>query len=300
MKPINAFCKDFEIEFFENEPMSQRTTFKAGGKAEYFIVCKNETELANVLKHCVALNIETFILGMGSNVLFSDEGFNGAVITLQGDFEKIEVKDNIITAGAGLNLAKLSNVAKDNSLSGLEFSFGIPGSVGGAVFMNAGAYGGEMKDVIHSVKAMDKEGNVKTYPADSLNLSYRNSIFHHNDEIILSASFLLEKGNKEEISSKMMELLNRRKEKQPLEYPSAGSTFKRPEGYFAAALIEECGLKGFSCGGAEVSSKHSGFIINKDNATSTDILNLVDEVKKRVYEKKGVKLECEIRIIGGK
>ncbi len=294
------FCRENQIEFFENEPMSRRTSFKAGGNSRCFVVCKNETELSKVLKTAKELKIDTFILGLGSNVLFSDEGFNGAVITLQGDFEKIEVENNIITVGAGLSLAKLANVARDNSLTGLEFSFGIPGTVGGAVFMNAGAYGGEIKDVIKSVRAMDKQGNIKTYSYEALKLSYRNSIFHYNDEIILSAEFQLNEGEREEISAKMMELLNRRKDKQPLEYPSAGSTFKRPEGYFAAPLIEECGLKGCSVGGAEVSRKHSGFIINKNKATATDILNLVDEVKKRVKNEKGVNLECEIIIVGGK
>lgn len=299
MSELTAFCLQQGIAICENEPMSKRTTFKAGGNADYFISVSSEKELFEVLKFCGENEIRTMILGAGSNVLFKDDGYKGAVINLKGDFLKTELSGEKITAGAGLMLNKLAVLARDNSLEGLEFSYGIPGTVGGAVYMNAGAYGGEVKDVLLSVRAMDIAGNIKEYSAETALLSYRSSVFQKTDEVILSAEFLLKKGNREEIKARMDELYGRRKAKQPLEYPSAGSTFKRPEGYFAAALIEECGLKGESVGGAEVSRKHSGFIINKNGATASDIEKLIEKVKETVREKKGVKLECEVKIIGG-
>ena len=296
---LNEFCKENSIKVLTDEPMKKRTTFKVGGPARYFVTAENEEQLRSVFLFCQKEGIRTFIIGAGSNLLFCDDGFDGVVISLKGEFSDASVKGETVTAGAGVMLSRLCNIAKENSLSGLEFAFGIPGTVGGAVFMNAGAYGGEIKDVLRSVKTMDKNGNIKTYQCEEAGLSYRNSVFQQNGEIILSAEFLLIKGNKDKIEGRMNELFGRRKEKQPLEYGSAGSTFKRPEGYFAAALIEECGLKGKNVGDAEVSRKHSGFIINKGNATASEVLELIDIVKETVYKEKNVELQCEVKIVGG-
>ncbi len=294
------FCKENSIKVLTDEPMKKRTTFKVGGPARFFVTVETEEELRAVYLYCKENSVETLIIGAGSNLLFCDEGFSGAVISLKGEFSNASVKQDTVTAGAGVMLSRLCNIAKENSLSGLEFAFGIPGTVGGAVFMNAGAYGGEIKDVLVSVKTMDKNGNIKTYLKTQASLGYRTSIFQDNGEIILSARFKLLKGDTLDIETKMNELLGRRKEKQPLEYGSAGSTFKRPLGYFAAALIEECGLKGRSVGDAEVSRKHSGFIINKGNASASDVLELIDIVKETVYKQKNVNLECEVKIVGGR
>ena len=297
---LKDFCEENSIKVLTDEPMKKRTTFKVGGPARYFVTAENEEQLRKVYLYCKDNKIRNIIIGAGSNLLFRDEGFLGAVIVLKGDFSSVRVSDNTIAAGAGVMLSKLCNTAKEYSLSGLEFAFGIPGTVGGAVYMNAGAYGGEMKDVLCSVKTMDENGKVKTYFNADASFGYRKSVFQDNGEIILSAEFKLKKGSDKDIETKMNELLGRRKDKQPLEYGSAGSTFKRPEGYFAAALIEECGLKGRSVGDAEVSIKHSGFIINKGNATATDVLELIEIVKETVYKEKNVKLECEVKIVGGR
>lgn len=292
-----AFAAENSISFIENEPLAKHTSFKIGGPARYFASVDSVDKLSLLIKFLNSSKISYFILGNGSNILMPDSGYNGVVIKLSGEFENLNVSENTIEIGAAATLKKLTLAAKENSFTGLEFAYGIPGSVGGAVYMNAGAYGGEIKDVLSEVLAMDKEGNVKTFSLEESNLSYRSSLFQKNDMVILSAKFSLEKGDIKEITDKMNTLLEKRKSKQPLEYPSAGSTFKRPEGYFAAALIEECGLKGESVGGAEVSIKHSGFIINKKGATAKDVLSLIRKVKNVVYEKKGVVLEPEIKII---
>lgn len=292
-----VFAAENSISFIENEPLSKHTSFKIGGPARYFVSVNSVDKLSALIKFLNSNKTPYFILGNGSNLLVPDNGYNGVVVKLSGDFENLEISGNIIKIGAAATLKKLTLAAKENRFTGVEFAYGIPGSVGGAIYMNAGAYGGEIKDVLYEVSAMDREGNVKVFSSEESALSYRSSVFQKNDMIILSASFSLEKGDLNEIYNKMKTLLEKRKEKQPIEYPSAGSTFKRPEGYFAAALIEECGLKGESVGGAEVSVKHSGFIINKKDATANDVLSLIKKVKDVVYEKKGVVLEPEIKII---
>lgn len=282
------------FEYLENEPLSRHTSFKIGGNAELFVTVFNSEQLKAVVNTCKESDIPIFVLGKGSNLLISDSGLKGVVITLGGEFRNISVKENTITCGAGVNLAKLCTFAMNRSLKGLEFAFGIPGSVGGAVFMNAGAYGGEMKDVVTSVTYLDKNGEVLTLDASQLDFSYRYSVFKENDGIVLFATFELERGKKDEIKALMDDIMNRRKSKQPLEYPSAGSVFKRPQGNFAGTLIEQCGLKGKTIGGAQVSEKHAGFIINIGGATCEDVLNLVEFVQKTVMNETGYFLEREI------
>lgn len=279
-------------------PLKEHTSFKIGGAAELYVCPNNLMELINVLAILKENDIPFFLLGAGSNLLISDKGVSGAVIKLGDGFDYAHAKDDYILAGASVSLAKLSAEAKNAELAGLEFASGIPGSLGGAIYMNAGAYGGEMKDVIAEVSFIDSDGVVKTITGAECGFGYRKSIFSEGTKIIISAKFTLKKGNKDEIVATMRDLNNRRKEKQPLEYPSAGSTFKRPEGYFAGALVEEAGLKGFSVGGAQVSEKHAGFVINTGNATSKDVCDLISHVQKTVKEKSGVDLEPEVKIIG--
>ena len=286
------------IAFLTDEPMKKHITFKLGGNAKRFLTVKNEAELSLVLSAVNENKLAYFILGNGSNMLVSDEGFDGVVITLGGEFSEIKLMDSeTISCGAGASLSSLCAFARKNSLSGLEFAWGIPGSAGGAAYMNAGAYGGEMKDVLSLCEHMDLNGEKGVYKAEGLELSYRKSTYTNKDLIITKLILKLKKGDYEEINAKMAELMEKRKSKQPLEYPSAGSTFKRPEGYFAAALIEECGLKGEHVGDAEVSVKHSGFIINKGNATCSDVLSLIEKVKEKVKEMKNVELECEVKLL---
>ncbi len=282
------------FSYTENEPLSRHTTFKIGGNAEVFIVANSVEDLKAVVKTCKENEIPLFVIGKGSNLLISDDGMKGVVVALDGEFKGISVKENIVTCGSGLNLAKLCTFALNNSLSGLEFAYGIPGSVGGAVFMNAGAYGGEMKDVVKSVTYLSKDFEVLTLNAEELDFSYRHSVFKSNGGIILSANFELTKAESDDIKAKMDDFMNRRKTKQPLEFPSAGSVFKRPQGNFAGTLIEQCGLKGKTIGGAQVSEKHAGFIINIGDATCEDVLNLVKFVQDTVKEETGYFLEREI------
>lgn len=277
-----------------NEPMKNHTTFRIGGDADLFVTVYSTDQLVAVIKACNENSIPYFILGRGSNLLVDDSGMRSVVITLDGDFKNISVKENKITCGAGLTLSKLCTVALDNSLSGLEFAFGIPGSVGGAVYMNAGAYGGEMKNAVSSVTYMTQNGDVKTRTADELDFSYRHSVFKTTGDVILSAEFELCVDDKSEIKARMEDFMTRRKTKQPLEYPSAGSVFKRPEGNFAGTLIEQCGLKGTTIGGAQVSEKHAGFIVNAGDATCSDVLKLVKKIQNEVKEKTGYSLEREI------
>lgn len=295
---LNDFAaEDIEISF--NEPMSRHTSFKIGGTADVYCEIKTRGILTNIIKACKDKEIPYFIIGKGSNLLVSDSGIRGIVIKLGGEFSKTSITENgLLCCGSGTSLASVCSFALKNSLSGLEFAWGIPGSVGGAAYMNAGAYGGEMKDVVESVAYIDENGALKCCKKAELNFGYRKSIFTDNEYIITDVFFRLESKNQKEIREKMDDLIGRRKSKQPLEYPSAGSTFKRPEGYFAAALIEECGLKGVSIGGAEVSEKHSGFIINKNNATCEDVKRLIAYVKEQVYKQKGVELHCEVKFIG--
>ncbi len=280
------------------EPMSKHTSFKIGGNADVYIKVNNLSKLSTILKECQASDVDYMILGNGSNLLVSDEGIRGAVIRLDGDFRKITLLDDTtIFCGAGATLAYLCKFALNCGLSGLEFAWGIPGTVGGAVFMNAGAYDGEMKDIVHSVSHISPSGEIGRTEKENLNFGYRTSVYRRNNMIITGVTLKLKKGNPDEIRAKMDDYMSRRSTKQPLEYPSAGSVFKRPEGNFAGALIEQCGLKGKTCGGAQVSEKHAGFIINKSNATSKDVRDLIGEIQKTVSEKTGYSLECELIIL---
>lgn len=280
------------------EPMSKHTSFKIGGNADAYIKVNNLSKLSTILKECQASDVDYMILGNGSNLLVSDDGIRGVVIRLDGDFRKITLLDDTtIFCGAGATLAYLCKFAINCGLSGLEFAWGIPGTVGGAVFMNAGAYDGEMKDVVHSVSHISPSGEIGRTEKENLNFGYRTSVYRSNNMIITGVTLKLKKGNPDEIRAKMDDYMLRRSTKQPLEYPSAGSVFKRPEGNFAGALIEQCGLKGKTCGGAQVSEKHAGFIINKSNATSKDVRDLIGEIQKTVSEKTGYSLECELIIL---
>ncbi|MBQ7385491.1 MAG: UDP-N-acetylmuramate dehydrogenase [Ruminococcus sp.] len=293
----NQFSKELDhlnIDYSRDVPMKEHTSFKIGGNAEFFITAKTTDELKAVISLCRENNIPYMLIGNGSNLLISDEGIKGAVIRLEGDFKNIIVNGDEIVAGAGASLTKLCLDAYKASLTGLEFGYGIPGSVGGAAYMNAGAYGGEMKDVIVSCTHLDKDLNIGTFALDELDLSYRHSAYMKDEYIILSVNLKLKKGDSTSIKARMDELMQKRMDKQPLEYPSAGSVFKRPEGAFAAALIEECGLKGRAVGGAVVSEKHSGFIVNKGGATCKDVLDLVKIVQDEVKEKTGFELHREI------
>ena len=287
------------ILYKSDEPMSKHTSFKTGGNAEVFVDISDAETLEKVLKICDEVNADIFVLGKGSNLLVSDNGIRDkAVIHLSTDFADMKLLDDTtIEVQAGASLASLCKFALANSLTGLEFAYGIPGSVGGAAYMNAGAYGGEMKDVITKVNHIDKKGNKGCYCGEELDFSYRHSAYSDSDLIITSVIFKLEKGNASEIEAQMTDIMGRRVDKQPLEYPSAGSVFKRPEGYFAGALIEHSGLKGKRIGGAMVSEKHAGFIINYENATTTDVTDLIKYCQKTVFDKFGVELHTEIKFV---
>ena len=280
------------------EPLSKHTTFKIGGVADTYVKVTSLSKLSTILKECRESDIDYMIIGNGSNILASDDGYRGVVIRLDGDFRKIAlVDDDTVYCGAGATLAALCKFALNNGLSGLEFAWGIPGSVGGAVFMNAGAYGGEMKDVVYSVNHLTKNGEPGRTEKDALQFGYRTSVYRQNNAIITGATLKLRKDNPEDIHARMDDYLGRRSSKQPLEYPSAGSVFKRPAGAYAGALIEQCGLKGHSHGGAQVSEKHAGFIINKANANANDVKSLIREVQTKVYDETGYNLECELIIL---
>ena len=285
------------IPFRENEPLAAHCTFKIGGPAQLFVQPQTEQQLCSAAALCKEQAVRYYLLGNGSNILFADEGFAGVVIDISALGSDIAVEGNMLTAGAGVRLAALCRAALEHGLSGLEFAYGIPGTVGGAVYMNAGAYGGEMKDVLTVVRYLTAEGEVVQASAAELDLSYRHSIFEENGGCILSAQFVLQPGNAADIRAKMDELMARRKASQPLEYPSAGSTFKRPEGYYAAALIDQCGLKGLTVGGAQVSEKHAGFVINRGSAACADVTALMAEIQRRVKAQTGVELEPEVRVI---
>lgn len=286
-----------------DELMSKHTTFKVGGAADIFVTPTTIDSIKQVINLCKNENIEYYVIGKGSNLLVGDNGYRGVIICIYNTLDNVSVvEDNenmsLVTAGAGITLSKLANVIADNELEGFEFASGIPGTLGGAVTMNAGAYGGEIKDGIVSATVMDNDGNVVTIGKDNLDLSYRHSIVMEKKYIVLEATFRFAKGNEKAIRDKMLDLNMRRKEKQPLEYPSAGSTFKRPEGYFAGKLIMDSGLAGYAVGGACVSTKHCGFVINKNNATANDIRKLMNNIDSIVYEKYGVHLEPEVRMLG--
>lgn len=286
------------IQLKEGELLSNHTTFRIGGAAKYFAVPKNEEEIMEAVDFAIVKDLPYYILGKGSNVLFADEGYPGVIIEIGAGMEKVErTGDTGIRAQAGVSLSALAAFAAREGLSGLEFAGGIPGTLGGAVTMNAGAYGGEMKDVIVSAKVMDEEGAVQELSCEELQLGYRTSIVQKKQFVVLEAEFLLKPGTTEEIQNTMKELNAKRREKQPLEYPSAGSTFKRPEGYFAGKLIEDAGLRGYCVGDAQVSEKHCGFVVNRGKATCAEVLQLIGDVQKTVKEQFGVQLEPEVRII---
>ena len=280
-----------------NEPMMKHTSFRAGGAARWFAVPETAEELKAVLAACRQADTPWYVIGNGSNLLVSDKGFPGVIISTD-KFDRLEVNGTEITVGAGVMLSKLANTAYKAGLTGLEFAAGIPGTVGGACVMNAGAYGSEMINVLKSVTVLTPEGTVETLPAESLELGYRTSVIPKKGYLVLEAVMSLTEGNMEESKALMDDLAFRRKDKQPLEFPSAGSTFKRPAGHFAGKLIEDCGLKGFTVGGAQVSEKHAGFVINKGGATASDIYNLCKEVEKRVKAEFGVSLEMEVKLLG--
>lgn len=295
---LEAALRQRGIPFTSGEPLARHTTFHIGGPAALFAAPQNEEQLLAALALCRTAGLRYTIMGRGSNLLFADEGFDGAVLCLDGVQQGISVKQNSITAWAGASLARLCTVAAAAGLSGLEFAMGIPGSVGGAVYMNAGAYGGEVKDVLAGVSFADETGAVRSLPAGELQLGYRASIFQQQKGwCILSARFALRPQAAQRIDEVMAEYLARRRAKQPLDLPSAGSTFKRPQGAFAAALIEQCGLKGFRVGGAAVSEKHSGFVVNLGGASCEDVLRLTDEITRIVKEQTGFLLEREIQVV---
>ncbi len=292
-----ALCDELKCEYSTEALLRDYTSFKIGGKADVMVFPDSVGKLSEIISFSHKNEIPVFILGKGSNLLVNDEGINGVVINTN-NLDGIELTDETtIRCGCGISLSRLCRFALDNSLSGLEFAFGIPGTAGGAAYMNAGAYGGEMKDVLVSCEHLNSDGTISSFSGDELSLGYRHSVYSDSDYIITSLTLKLRKGNKDEIKAKMDELIGKRKDKQPLEYPSAGSTFKRPEGYFAGALIEQCGLKGFTVGGAQVSEKHAGFVINIGAATAKDVLGVIEHCKKTVLAETGVILEPEVKII---
>lgn len=292
------YARSVGCEASKNAPLGDKTSFKIGGECGALIMPNSQDALSEVLKYLLKNEILYIILGNGSNVLAPDGFFDKAVIRLCGGLTELKMLDDTtVYCGAGVKLITLCSFALENSLSGLEFAYGIPASLGGAVFMNAGAYGGEMKNVVISVDCLTTDGKKVTVDAENAEFGYRTSAFKRNGLIITGATVRLENGDADEIKSKMNELMQRRKDKQPLDYPSAGSTFKRPDGYFAGALIEQCNLKGFGVGGAEVSEKHAGFVINKGNATSEDVKALIEKIQATVKEQTGVELEPEVIIL---
>jgi len=281
----------------ENEPMSKHTTFRIGGNADMFVsptIC----QLPEIIAFAKEYGVPVTIIGNGSNLLVGDKGIRGLVLSIGKEAEKIEVQGNRMIIEAGTLLSKAAAEAAKNALTGLEFAAGIPGTLGGAIVMNAGAYGGEMKDVVVSAKVLTPEGEILELSKEELDLSYRHSCIPEKDYIVLEVTIALTTGEEEKIRETMADFKNRRVEKQPLEYPSAGSTFKRPEGYFAGKLIQDAKLRGYSVGGAQVSEKHCGFVVNKGNATATDVCKLMDDVKKIVYDRFQVELEPEVKMIG--
>ncbi|MCI8955527.1 MAG: UDP-N-acetylmuramate dehydrogenase [Eubacterium sp.] len=277
--------------------MAKHCTFRCGGIAEFYVVPGSVEELTQVIKVCKEFDYPYMVIGNGSNILIRDEGYQGVIIEINSRMSGIDVIGEDIVADAGAKLSAVAMAAYENDLAGFEFAHGIPGNVGGAVVMNAGAYGGEMKDVIKWVKVLNNDGEVQKIEAENLELGYRTSVIARKGMVVLQMCIGLQIGSAGEIGGIMHVLMEKRKSKQPLEYPSAGSTFKRPEGYFAGKLIEDAGLRGYTVGGAMVSEKHCGFVINYNNATATEVLQLISEVQKKVKEQFGVELEPEVKII---
>lgn len=293
---LNIISKEqIQIE----EPMRNHTTFRVGGPAEFFVQPKTAQEVQGLVKLCKEKEVPYYIVGNGSNLLVSDQGFRGVIIQIFKEMSQIQIEGELVKAQAGALLSAIASKALEAGLAGFEFAAGIPGALGGACVMNAGAYGKEMKDVLREVTVLTPEGEVLAIPDEKLELGYRTSIIAKKGYIVLEAVIRLQKGEKEEIKARMDELKEKRITKQPLEYPSAGSTFKRPQGHFAGQLIQEAGLKGFTLGGAAVSEKHAGFVINQNGATASEIYGLCMEVKRRVQEQSGVELELEVKLLGG-
>ncbi len=295
----NMFCMALGSDNVKlYEPMKKHTTFRIGGPADYYLCPHSTEELQKILQICKEKKLDFFVLGNGSNLLVSDKGYRGAVIQLWKNFSDIMVKGTDITVKAGALLSKVAAEALEAGLTGMEFASGIPGTMGGAVMMNAGAYGGEMKDIIKEVTILTKEGEIQTFSKEEMEFGYRTSIVKEKGYVVISVVLQLKKGDRTEIRKVMDDLKERRVTKQPLDMPSAGSTFKRPEGYFAGKLIMDAGLRGFSVGDAQISEKHCGFIVNKGNATAADVLGLIGEVQKRVQEQFGVTLHPEVKFLG--
>ena len=280
------------------EPMRMHTSFQIGGPAEIFVQPATGDEVRQAICLAKEEQIPFLVVGNGSNLLVSDDGFRGMIVQIGRNLQEISVEDNVIYAQAGALLSRVSKTALEHGLTGMEFAAGIPGSLGGAVAMNAGAYGGEMKDILTDVEVLTPDGEIKTLSLEELDLSYRHSCIFEKDYIVLSVHLQLEQGDKTVIRNRMDELARARRETQPLEYPSAGSTFKRPEGYFAGALIQDAGLKGYTVGGAQVSEKHSGFVVNRGGATAEEVLFLIKQVQKKVKSRFGVTMEPEVRMVG--
>lgn len=280
-----------------NAQMSEYTTFKVGGPADFFVTPGNIDEVKEIIKLCKVNNISFFIMGNGSNLIVRDEGYQGAIIQLYENMSKCQIQVDTVRAEAGIKLSNLAKILCDHSLEGFEFASGIPGTLGGAVSMNAGAYGGEMKDIVVSAKVLDTEGNIKNLSLEELEMGYRTSAIQKNNYVLIEALLKLKIGDSDKIKEKILELKNRREDKQPLDCPSAGSTFKRPEGYFAGKLIMDAGLSGYRVGNAMVSEKHCGFVINAGGATANDVIAVINDVIEKVYDKFGVRLEPEVKII---
>lgn len=280
------------------EPMHKHTTFRVGGPAEVFVTVDNKEQLEKIIKYLNLVERPYFILGNGSNLLVGDKGYRGVIIRLGGEFTALKTEGNLLTAGASVLLSAAAREAMENGLTGMEFASGIPGSIGGGVKMNAGAYDGEMRQIVESVQVMYKDGSILDLDNDTMEFGYRNSVIKNRPYVVLQVSLRLQPGNKEEILARMNELAARRKEKQPLEFASAGSTFKRPEGYFAGKLIMDSGMRGARIGGAQISEKHCGFVINDGTAIAADIAELIQEVVETVRDKFGVTLEPEVIFLG--
>ena len=287
-----------EEDILTEEPMSRHTTFRIGGEAACFIRISSEEQLQKLIPYFENVGVEYFVLGKGSNLLVGDKGYPGVILQISDACQQIEAEENRLQVQAGAALSKVALLAMERGLEGLEFAAGIPGTVGGGVVMNAGAYGGEMKQVVESVRVLSSEGEILTLDNDTMEFGYRTSIIRNRNFTVLSVTFRLREGNREEIRARIEDFQKRRMEKQPLNYPSAGSTFKRPEGYFAGKLIMDAGLRGFQIGDARVSDKHCGFVVNVGKATARDVTDVIEEVQEKVRERFGVSLEREVIYLG--
>ncbi|HEY8422051.1 MAG TPA: UDP-N-acetylmuramate dehydrogenase [Thermoclostridium sp.] len=297
LEEVNRILKSDQI--LVDVPMKDYTSMRVGGKAKIVVLPSAVDEIRELIKSLGKNSIPYYVIGNGTNLIVHDAGYNGVIIKLSENFSSVTVDENIITAKSGASIVSVSNLACENSLSGLEFAAGIPGTVGGAVVMNAGAYDGEMKDVVFEATCVDHTGEIVSLGYDDLQFGYRTSRVQRDSLVVLEAKMRLNEGNMDAIKDKMKELNRRRREKQPLNFPSAGSIFKRPAGHFAGKLIEEAGLRGYQIGGAQVSEKHCGFIINTGTATASDVIELIEYIKKKVFETSGVMLQQEVKILGG-